>query len=266
MHPLDAALRLEAVGDDAVRGRTSADWANMVGPFGGITAAVLLRAVEQHPKRQGEPLTLTVNYLAPIADGGFDISLRIVRTNRTNQHWLVELAQGGEVKTTASAVFAVRRDAWSDTETERPVAAEPGDVASGDMRDVVVWTKNYDMRFVAGGMPAADAGPAPSSRTTLWIRDNPLRAIDFTALTALCDVFYPRVFLRRGHFVPAGTISMTVYFHADGEQLATQGDDFVLASAVANRFSRGYFDQSAQLWGRGGALLASTHQIVYYKS
>jgi hypothetical protein len=38
-----------------------------------------------------------------------------------------------------------------------------------------------------------------------------------------------------------------------------------LATARANRFARGYFDQSAQLWGRDGTLLVSTHQIVYYK-
>jgi len=39
----------------------------------------------------------------------------------------------------------------------------------------------------------------------------------------------------------------------------------VLCTAHANRFSLGYFDQSAQLWTRDGALLATTHQIVYFK-
>jgi hypothetical protein len=35
------------------------------------------------------------------------------------------------------------------------------------------------------------------------------------SLTALADVFYPRIFLRRTRRVPVGTVSMTVYFHAD---------------------------------------------------
>ena len=67
----------------------------MIGPFGGITAAAMVRAIESHPDRIGEPLALTVNFAAPIADGDFDISLRAARTNRTNQHWIVELSQNG---------------------------------------------------------------------------------------------------------------------------------------------------------------------------
>lgn len=60
-------------------------------------------------------------------------------------------------------------------------------------------------------------------------------------------------------------ISLTTYFHADQEQLDALGDDFVLGTAHASRFTRGYFDQSAQLWTRVGRLLASAHQIVYFK-
>ena len=71
-----------------------AEWANMVGPFGGITAAVLLRAIESHPDRLGEPVALTVNFAAPIVDGEFEISRRAPRTNRTNQHWIVRTQSG----------------------------------------------------------------------------------------------------------------------------------------------------------------------------
>ena len=40
---------------------------------------------------------------------------------------------------------------------------------------------------------------------------------------------------------------------------------YVLGTAHANRFSRGYFDQTAEVWGRDGVLLATTQQIVYFK-
>ena len=74
-HPFDSALRLDAVDRSHLLGQTQPEWANMVGPFGGISAATLLHAVEQHPDRLGAPLALTVNFAAPIADGGFDIIL-----------------------------------------------------------------------------------------------------------------------------------------------------------------------------------------------
>ncbi|OBG60490.1 acyl-CoA thioesterase [Mycobacterium sp. E3298] len=263
-HPFDDAIRLQTIDADTRRGRTHPEWANMVGPFGGITAATMLHAIESHPERIGEPLALTVNYAAPIADGDFDISLRAARTNRSNQHWIAELGQDGDVKTTVTALFALRRDSWGDTESRPPSAPDPEQVPPTDP-GIVRWTSLYDMRYVEGQIPREDGQPSESSTTTLWVRDGAHRPVDYPALAALSDVFYPRVFLRRGNVIPSGTISLTTYFHADQHQLDHLGDDFVLCTAHANRFSRGYFDQSAQVWTREGTLLATTHQVVYFK-
>ncbi|HTD03590.1 MAG TPA: hypothetical protein VK751_07275 [Undibacterium sp.] len=30
-------------------------------------------------------------------------------------------------------------------------------------------------------------------------------------------------------------------------------------------FNNGYFDQTAEVWSAGGKLLATSHQVVYYK-
>lgn len=263
-HPFDRAVHLEPVDAGLVRGATEPEWANMVGPFGGITAAVLLRAVESHPDRIGDPLALTVNYTAPIADGEFDIALRAARTNRSNQHWILELRQGEEVKTTATAVFGLHRNTWADTEAHPPKVAAPENILRSDFVEAIIWAKRYDMRFAEGAVPD-DGVLSESSTTTLWVRDVDQRPLDFAALAAVSDVFYPRVFLRRGGFIPAGTISLTTYFHADRAQVDAVGGDFVLGSAHANAFSSGYFDQSAHLWSRDGGLLTSTHQLVYFK-
>ncbi|ODR08020.1 acyl-CoA thioesterase [Mycolicibacillus koreensis] len=270
-HPFDHAVHLDPVGDpadtvgDPVRGHTHPDWANMVGPFGGITAATLLQAAATHPEATGDPVALTVNFAGPITDGAFTISRHAVRTNRSNQHWSLELTQGDAVATTATAVFGAHRDTWADTEITAPAAPAPEQVDRGGLIDSIAWAKRYDMRFTDGALPADGTG-SPSSVTTLWVRDSAGRPLDFPALAALCDVFYPRVFLRRGGFTPASTISLTTYFHIDAAELAELGSDYLLASAHANRFSRGYFDQSAHLWSRTGQLVASTHQLVYFKT
>lgn len=265
-HPFDEAVLLERLAAGRLRGKTSADWANMVGPFGGLTAAALVRAVESQPDRIEEPVALTVNFVAPVVDGAFDIATTAIRTNRTTQHWLIELSQDGTVTTNATAVFGLRRDTWSHTERRALSVPEPEEITPTGLPDAIVWARNYDMRFVEGDVPAQDAQPHPSSTTTLWARDRLGRQLDFASLTALSDIFYPRVFLRRGGMSPAGTISLTTYFHADGAELAAVGGDFVLCRAHANRFSRGYFDQSGEIWSRAGELLVSTHQLVYFKT
>ena len=264
LHPLDRAIELEVVDGDVVRGRTQTEWANMVGPFGGVTAAAILRAIELHPDRLGEPVALTVNFAAPIADGDFQIARRAPRTNRTNQHWIVELSQEGEVKTTATAVFGNHRDTWSDTEAAMPTVPSPDEIAHTNPTNLPTWVQMYDLRFADGSFSGGNVETGPSSASTLWVRDAAQRGIDFPALTALSDIFFPRIFLRRG-IVPSGTISMTTYFHAGSRHLEALDGDFILGTARANRFDRGFFDQSAQLWSRDGALLATTYQIVYFK-
>ncbi|OBA62279.1 acyl-CoA thioesterase [Mycobacterium sp. 1100029.7] len=266
-HPFDAAIVLDALDRNTFRGRTHPEWDSMVGPFGGITVATLLRAVQMHPDSIGAPVALTVNFAAPIAQGDFDISVRAARTNRTNQHWIVELSQDGDVKTTATAVFGIRRDTWADTEARPPSVSPPERIGrDGAQQDFVRWSRFYDLRFADGPFPGEDAQPSPAATTTVWMRDTAGRAIDYPALAALCDVFCPRAFLRCGGPIPAGTISLTTYFHADQPALDAVGEDFVLGVAHANRFFGGYFDQSAQLWTRDGVLLASSYQIVYFKA
>ncbi|MET8423512.1 thioesterase family protein [Nocardia sp. NPDC004860] len=266
-HPFDTAIALTPDGEGRFLGHTAAEYSNMVGPFGGITAATMLRAVLDDPRCAGSPLSLTVNYAGPIATGAFTIDAEPVRTNRTTQHWVVTMRQDDTVATTATVVCALRRPTWSDTEISPPAAPAPDSLEVAELPESPAWLRNYEMRFVAGRGPFAGGGggaPAPTSTSTLWVRDTPARSLDFPAVAAMSDIFFPRVMLRLGRMVPAGTVSLTVYFHAELDPLADPGR-FVLATARAQHFGNGFFDQSAHLWTEEGTALATSHQLVYFK-
>lgn len=265
-HPFDDAIALASQGEDLWRGHTAAPYANMVGPFGGITAAQALNAVLVHPKRLGEPVAFTVNFAAALADGPFDVHARPARTNRSTQHWIVEMRQGAETVATATAVTALRRDTWGATEMPMPQVPAPQHVPPPARRGRVEWIKRYELRFIDGDIPPAwDGAHLESSRTRLWMRDNPPRPLDFASLTALADVFFPRIWRRRATMTPIGTVSMTTYFHAGQAQLQRTGTGYLLGQARAQAFRDGYFDQTAQLWNEAAELLVTTHQVVYYK-
>ena len=79
-HRFDVATRVTP-GDSRWQGHTSEDYWAFVGPFGGCTAATMLRAIMNHPQRAGDPTAVTVDgRLVPIprvsvnyqshADGG----------------------------------------------------------------------------------------------------------------------------------------------------------------------------------------------------
>ncbi|WP_119964543.1 acyl-CoA thioesterase [Simplicispira lacusdiani] len=269
-HPFDQALVLEGSAPGHYRGHTSPAFWNMVGPFGGITAATVLRAILLHPDRLGEPLSLTVNYAGALSTGPFTVQATPVRTNRSTQHWSVTIlqtdAEGAQVvTTTATAVTAARRETWSMADTPMPEVPRPGTLERIGSVSGVEWFSRYDIRPVTGAMPRQWNGQGDSSLTQLWMRDDPERPLDFCSLAALADVFFPRVWLRRALPVPAGTVSITVYFHAGMAQLQETGTGFLLGQARGQEFRNGFFDQTVQLWNEAGTMLATSHQIVYYK-
>jgi acyl-CoA thioesterase len=270
VHPFDAALQLQPAGPDRYTGHTSAAYWNMVGPFGGTTAALALQAVLRHPDLLGEPLSLTVNYAGALASGAFTVGARAVRTNRSTQHWTVELLQNDAegqpvVTTTATVVTAARRETWGANDTPMPAVPAPDSGPALPQVPGVEWVRRYEMRPIEGGIPHQWDGSGDSSLSRLWMRDNPPRPLDFCSLASMSDIFFPRVWLRRARQVPAGTVSITVYFHAGSQQLAAAGDGYLLGQARAQEFRNGFFDQTGHLWDTGGTLLATTHQIVYFK-
>jgi acyl-CoA thioesterase len=264
-HPFDKAIKLVAQDDGTWLGHTSAPYANMVGPFGGVTAAQALNAVLIHPELLGEPVSLTVNFAAAVANGPFTLQARAARTNRSTQHWIIEMIQAGQTVLTATAVTATRRDTWSLDEESMPACPLPDQVPLPKVAAPMEWVKRYEVRPIVGGLPEVWDASGHSSLSQLWVRDNPPRALDFASLASIADIFFPRVFIRRSTHVPVGTVSMTVYFHASSQQLAENGEGYLLGQARAQAFRNGFFDQTSQLWSEAGALLVTTHQVVYYK-
>lgn len=267
MHALDEAIDLKPTAPNQWAGATHPAYANMVGPFGGTTAAQLLQAAMLHPERLGEPVALTVNFAAPVADGDIRFVARAARTNRSTQHWIIEAHQSEGVVATATAVFAVRRETWSDVEARMPAnVPAPDAVARMPVKGLPAWPQRYDMRFIEGAFPSAfDEQEQTHSRSCLWVRDEPSRPMDFASLAAMSDSFFPRIYVRRRRRALIGTVSLTTYFHADSALLAQVGDRHVLGVAKALNYRHGYFDQTGELWSPEGQLLASTHQLVYFK-
>lgn len=265
-HPFDGATRITA-GDSSWQGHTSDDYWAFVGPFGGATAATILRALIEHPQRAGDPLALTVNYCAPIAKGPFDLDLRLVKANRSSQHWGVELSQGGgEVATLATAVFAERRPSWEHRVAQYP-DTKPFEQTLPFPKIAASWANQYEFRFVEGEMRLGPPRPElASTYSKLWISDREPRRLDMLSLMSMSDAFFGRIFHARRELVPFGTVSLTTYFHTDAEELAAEDITRVLATVDSKIMHKSYADQSAELWSPNGRLLATTTQIAYFKA
>ncbi len=264
MHPFDEAITFQHHDRAGCVGQFPASYANMIGPFGGIIAAVLVQSVLLHPDRQGDLAAVTVNFAAPIGPEPYRIERQNIRTNRSNQHWQVQLHQQGHVCASATLLLTSPRQTWGDTELRMPVVPAVEDVPVLKSGVGLGWMERYQFRFIEGQFQPGSP-EKHDALTRLWLRDQPPRPLDAVALVAMSDIFFPRVFVRKQQMMPAGTVTMTTYIHASASEFQASSDDFMMGEARACRYQQSYFDQRAELWSRTGVLLATSSQMVYFK-
>ena len=267
LHAFDAATALSWVEPGHAVGRTSPAYWAFVGPFGGFTAAAMLRAVLEHPEAAGDALAITVNYCAPLEEGAFDVAVACARANRSTQHWNVTLTQdGGDAVATASVVLAARRESWSHQPALSPATTPYDTTPVYEGTSSARWPGQYEFRFVTGA-PDFQGGDSPGeTRSTVWIADAQPRRLDALSLTAMGDACFGRIFHARRGIGPFGTVSMTTHFHASSDELAAEGAAAVLGVADARTFHRSYGEQTGELWSPSGRLLATTTQVFYFKA
>jgi acyl-CoA thioesterase len=177
------------------------------------------------------------------------------------------MMQNEQVVMTGTVVTAARRERWGGQDATMPIANPPATYLLSKRAAPMRWLERYEIRPIVGGIPTVMDEGENDSLSQLWMKDSDQRAVDMQSLAAFCDLFFPRLLLRRSKMVPFGTVSMTSYFHTDSAQLkeCATADKYLLGQANAQAYRNGFFDQTAQVWSDSGIFLASTHQVVYYK-
>ena len=151
----------------------------MAGPFGGTTAAVLLRAALFDQPAGVEPVALTVNYCAALGKGAFTIDRIASRSGKSVRHVSVQMQQGDGIVATASVVLALRRDTWSHQVATMPDVPPPAAVAAMPSDGRLPWLQRYEFRFVRGEwrpQTQTRIRRLHSAHSTLWVADLAARA------------------------------------------------------------------------------------------
>ncbi len=269
-HPFDKASALTSVDQNRLSGHTSPVYANLVGPFGGITSASLMRAVLEDDRRVGDPISMTVNFCAAVADGPYVITRKCARAGKYIQHWSLELVQGDRTCATATLVLARRLADFSHQPVPAPDVPAPEECAAYVPPKNIAysnWINTYEYRYIEGSPPYGKP-PKPELQpaiSALWVKDVPDRPLDYLSLMALSDCFLIRLFHVRGTLVPMGTVTLTTHFIGSMDEIAEQGSAHLLGIADATRFHGNFHDQSMQLFSRTGKLLATGSQVVWFK-
>jgi acyl-CoA thioesterase len=254
------ALTLQPHGERTWRAHADPDHQSITGMFGGWTAGVLLGAVSLAADGPAKPSTITVNYLDAIPPGDdVLVTTEHLGGGRSIDHWRAEVRpMGGDVVlATALVALTQRRESEPHQQLQMPDAPDPARLER--IFAPPPQGLQSDIRQVAGEYDSGD------TRGLIWVRDASGRQLDHLLLAYFADQYAPRSFFWGGGPSPSATISMSVYFHATDDELATVGDDYFLNEATGTRGEHSTSGQQARLWSRDGALLATTEQLCWYR-
>lgn len=265
-HSFDDALALTVSEKTDMRARftgtTPAAYQNMIGPFGGVSAAMLAQGLKQSARDDLDLVSITTDFMTGMKEGPYALSSICHRAGRSTQFWAANIQQEGASSPAlrATAIFGERRETVEWTEGEMPDAPPPEDCAG--FKPPRPWAEHISIRPCLN----TDIFNATTTQNALWVKFTEPRLLDDIGLVCLADTPTPRVFFVVQDFAVLSTISMTVYLHASREDLAEAGADWVMIDANAGRGGGGFYDQHARIWSRAGKLLATTQQIVWYKA
>lgn len=241
------------------------EWKNPNGPlWGGYPVGLCMAVLQAEPDAVGEPLSITLTYVAALTEGAIDIRTRRLRQGGSIGVWEVDLRPAGAEGTSVHAIVTLARRPSTPpfAFAEMPQAPDPDSLpqpqSPGGVRHF--GAQAFERR-TAETFPIK---PSADSRSLAWVR--PRRgAWTKPLLGMLTDNSPPRAFYAFGHDVMTTTLSLTVYLHATEAEVAAAGSDYLLVEYEGRVGGGGASDERSSYWRRDGKLLATSEQLVWYR-
>jgi acyl-CoA thioesterase len=265
MGDLETALKLDGASDGQWRGRADPAYEAANGMYGGMTAALLLKAVMSEGNVQGTPSALTVNFVRAVTPGSdIVVRTRFLGASRSIQNWAAEflLAGSSDVCAVATIVMTTRRESDGFVQPAMPEAPQPDDLEA--FYPPNRFGRQSPVRMALG--QAFDKGShLGRTHSAAWIREVSGRKIDAVQIAYLCDNYPPRAFYAGMGPRPSSTIVYSVYFVSTADELAEVGDDYTLIDVIGTRASQGTVGSRVNLWSRAGRLLATSEELCWFR-
>jgi acyl-CoA thioesterase len=249
------------LGDGRYRGRMDTGWWIVRGPNGGYVAAMILRAIlTELDDATRPPRSLTIHYLRPPTEGDVDILVTTERVGRTLTTLAARMVQAGRQMAIALCACATPQEGLTFNDATMPVVPGPGelDPLPAAPTDIPMRSR-YEQRWAIGSPPGEATSDDPAE-VGGWIRlaeDDP---VDHVVVAALTDAWMPAIFNRMIGPSAVPTIDLTVHFR---EQPPLQ-PGWSLVRFHTRHASGGYLEESGEIWGADGRLLAESRQLAVF--
>lgn len=241
------------------------EWKNPNGPlWGGFPIGLSLSVLAAEPEAVGEPLSITLTYVAALTEGEIDIRTRRLRQGGSIGVWEVELRPAGAEGPSVHAIVTLARrpDTPPFAFARMPEAPDPESLAEPQFPG---GARHFGARaFERRTAERFPIQPGGNSHSVAWVRPREM-GWSKPLLGMVTDNSPPRAFYAFGMNVMTTTLSLTVYLHATAEEVAAAGRDYLLVEYEGRVGGGGASDERSSYWRRDGKLLATSEQLVWYR-
>lgn len=240
------------------RATVSEDWLQGRSAFGGLQAALALRAMRELVPPEMPLRTLQVTFLAPVSVGSVTIRAACLRQGRSAMHIEASLCDGEQVLCRLLGVFGAARASVLDFQPEQPpVVAD----AVKELRYVEglmpAFTQHFRASWLRGDLPFS-GGSQRKSVLQLSLRDE--GPPDETHMLAFADFIPPIALSMFDKQTPGSSLTWMIEMLRDRYDDLGMDDWRVDAELLAAR--DGYTNQSVMLWGPRGEPVALSRQSM----
>jgi acyl-CoA thioesterase len=245
----DGDTWLATIGEDWLQGRSA---------FGGIQAALALRAMRELVPAEVPLRSLQVAFLAPVPAGAVRIAAKVLRQGKNVSQVEARLVDGDDTLCVMIAVFGAPRASKLQLLPSQPAVQSMA--APHVLRYVPgllpQFTQHFDARWLQGDVPFS------GSTKTEQVVDIALKddgVADEAHVIAFADFIPPVALSMLDQPAPGSSLTWMLELFADARGLPLQGWRI---DAQLQAAQDGYTSQQVMLWGPGGEPVALSRQSM----
>ena len=225
--------------------------------YGGLSAALCLRAVNSACKGLAPLRSAQINFIGPVG-GLVNVEVKVLRQGRSVSFVSAELSGETGIATHAVFCFGASRSSRLDQDftpaPQLPGVSESEPFFSSARR--AQFTYHFECLLAAGDRPVSGSS---QSEISMWVRHIDKQANDLVALIGLADMPPPAVLPMFSE--PKPISSMTWSINVLTEDIGTENGWWLLRTA-AEQVRNGYSSQDMQVWNSRSELVITGRQSV----